>query len=95
MVGAFPPFIKRIQEITKNFLSLKKPRAVGKGDAIQIEPEARLLELIPNGDILIITGVTLVNHTLEPILRLARKHVKLSLSSLLRVSTQNLFLKEV
>ncbi|MEK6634998.1 MAG: DUF364 domain-containing protein, partial [Planctomycetota bacterium] len=71
---AFPPFIKRIQEITKKlFVIEKNPRAVGKGDAIQIEPEARLLELIPNGDILIITGVTLVNHTLEPILRLARK----------------------
>ena len=73
MVGAFPPFIKRIQEITKNSLSSKEiPRAVGKGDAVEIEPEASLQELIPKADILIITGVTLVNHTLEPILRLAR-----------------------
>lgn len=73
MVGAFPPFIKRIQEITKKlFVIEKNPRSVGKGDAVQIEPEARLQELIPQGNILIITGVTLVNHTLEPILRLAR-----------------------
>jgi len=73
MVGAFPPFIKRIQEITKNlFVIEKNPRSVGKGDSVEIEPEARLQELIPHGDILIITGVTLVNHTLEPILRLAR-----------------------
>ena len=73
MVGAFPPFIKRIQEITKKlFVIEKNPQAVGKGDSVEIEPEARLQELIPQGNILIITGVTLVNHTLEPILRLAR-----------------------
>ena len=73
MVGAFPPFIKRIQEITKKlFVIERNPRAVGKGDAVEIEPEASLQELIPKADILIITGVTLVNHTLEPILRLAR-----------------------
>ena len=74
MVGAFPPFIKRIQEITKKlFVIEKNPRTVGKGENIEIESEARLQELIPQGNILIITGVTLVNHTLEPILRLARK----------------------
>ena len=73
MVGAFPPFIKRIQEITKKlFVIEKNPRTVGKGENIEIEPEARLQELIPQGNILIITGVTLVNHTLEPILKLAR-----------------------
>ena len=73
MVGAFPPFIKRIQEITKKlFVIEKNPRAVGKGDSVEIEPEARLQEIIPTGTVLIITGVTIVNHTLEPILRLAR-----------------------
>ncbi len=73
MVGAFPPFIKRIQEITKKlFVIEKNPRTVGKGENIEIESEARLQELIPQGNILIITGVTLVNHTLEPILGLAR-----------------------
>ena len=73
MVGAFPPFIKRIQEITKKlFVIEKNPRAVGKGGSVEIEPEARLQEIIPTGTVLIITGVTLVNHTLEPILGLAR-----------------------
>ena len=73
MVGAFPPFIKRIQEITKKlFVIEKNPRTVGKGDSVEIEPEAHVQELIPKADILIITGVTLVNHTLEPILGLAR-----------------------
>lgn len=74
MIGAFPPFIKRIQEVTKNlFIIEKNPRVVGKGDEFKIEPETRLQEIIPQGNILIITGVTLVNHTLEPILRLAKK----------------------
>lgn len=74
MIGAFPPFIKKIQEITRKlFVMEKNPRAVGKGDTVQIEPEARLQEIIPQGNILIITGVTLVNHTIEPILGLAKK----------------------
>lgn len=73
MVGAFPPFIKRIQEITnKLFVIEKNPRIVGKGDMIEIEPEARLKEIIPQANIIIITGVTLVNHTLGPILKLTR-----------------------
>ena len=73
MVGAFPPFIKRIQEITKKlFVIEKNPRVAGKGDMIEIEPEARLREIIPQANIIVITGVTLVNHTLGPILELAK-----------------------
>ena len=74
MVGAFPPFIKRIQEITKNlFVIDKNPKVVGKGDTIKIESADRLKEIIPQANILVITGVTLVNHTLGPILELAEK----------------------
>ena len=73
MVGAFPPFIKRIQEITKKlFVIEKNPRVADKGDMIEIEPEARLREIIPQANIIVITGVTLVNHTLGPILELAK-----------------------
>ncbi len=74
MVGAFPPFIKRIREITnKLFVIEKNPRVAGKGDMIEIESEARLREIIPQANIIVITGVTLVNHTLGPILELSKK----------------------
>ncbi len=74
MVGAFPPFIKRIQEITKNlFVIDKNPKVVGNGDTIKIESADRLEEIIPQANILVITGVTLINHTLDPILDLAEK----------------------
>lgn len=74
MVGAFPPFIKRIQEITKKlFVIERNPRVADKGDMIEIESEARLREIIPQANIIVITGVTLVNHTLGPILELAKK----------------------
>jgi uncharacterized protein (DUF4213/DUF364 family) len=73
MVGAFPPFIKRIQEITKKlFVIEKNPRVADKGDMIEIESEARLREIIPQANIIVITGVTLVNHTLGPVLELAK-----------------------
>ncbi len=73
MVGAFPPFIKRIQEITKKLFVIEKyPRVADKGDMIEIESEARLREIIPQANIIVITGVTLVNHTLGPILELAK-----------------------
>ena len=74
MVGAFTPFIKKISEITeKLFVIEKNPRVVGKDDTFKIESADRLEEIIPQADILIITGVTLVNHTLGPILDLAKK----------------------
>ncbi len=74
MVGAFPPFIKRIREITnKLFVIEKNPRVAGKGDMIEIESETHLGEIIPQANIVVITGVTLVNHTLGPILELAKK----------------------
>lgn len=74
MVGAFPPFIKQLQEVAKRlFVIEKNPRIIGKGDKIDIEPVARLEELIPQANILIITGVTLINQTLGPILKLAGK----------------------
>jgi uncharacterized protein (DUF4213/DUF364 family) len=73
MVGAFPPFIKRIQEITKKlFVIERNPRVADKGDMIEIESEARLREIIPQANIIVITGVTLVNHTLGPVLELAK-----------------------
>ena len=74
MVGAFTPFIKKISEITeKLFVIEKNPRVVGKDDTFTIESADRLEEIIPKANILIITGVTLVNHTLGPILDLAEK----------------------
>ena len=74
MVGAFTPFIKKISEITeKLFVIEKNPRVVGKDDTFKIESADRLEEIIPQANILIITGVTLVNHTLGPILDLAEK----------------------
>lgn len=74
MVGAFTPFIKKISEITeKLFVIEKNPRVVGKDDTFKIESAERLEEIIPRANILIITGVTLVNHTLGPILDLAEK----------------------
>ena len=74
MVGAFTPFIKKISEITeKLFVIEKNPRVVGKDDTFKIESADRLEEIIPQADILIITGVTLINHTLGPILDLAKQ----------------------
>jgi len=74
MVGAFTPFIKKISEITEKFFVIEKnPRVVGKDDTFKIESSDRLEEIIPQANILIITGVTLINHTLGPILDLAKK----------------------
>jgi uncharacterized protein (DUF4213/DUF364 family) len=74
MVGAFTPFIKKISEITeKLFVIEKNPRVVGKDDTFKIESADRLEEIIPQANILIITGVTLINHTLGPILDLAKQ----------------------
>jgi uncharacterized protein (DUF4213/DUF364 family) len=52
---------------------LFRSKVVGKDDTIKIESADRLKDIVPHANILVITGVTLVNHTLGPILELAEK----------------------
>jgi len=63
IVGHFP-FLERVREVAKNLWIIEKhPRP---GDI----PEEASKECLPKSDIVVISGTTLINHTLEGILSL-------------------------
>ncbi|MFQ5863451.1 MAG: Rossmann-like domain-containing protein [Candidatus Brocadiales bacterium] len=68
MVGAFPPFIKQLKETCKELHVFEKNPWLAKEVGIELQPEALAKDVLPGCDVLIITGVTIVNHTLGPIL---------------------------
>ncbi|HHT9120785.1 MAG TPA: Rossmann-like domain-containing protein [Candidatus Hypogeohydataceae bacterium YC41] len=70
MIGAFPPFIKRLKETCgKLHVFEKNPWLAKEVGMEELQPENLARDILPHCDVLIITGVTLVNHTLEPILK--------------------------
>jgi uncharacterized protein (DUF4213/DUF364 family) len=70
MIGAFPPFIKRLKESCKKLHVFEKNPWLAKEVGMEeLQPEGLARDILPHCDVLIITGVTLVNHTLEPILK--------------------------
>jgi uncharacterized protein (DUF4213/DUF364 family) len=74
MIGAFPPFIKRLKEgCTKLHVFEKNPWLAKEVGMEELQPESLARDILPNCDVLIITGVTLVNHTLEPILKWSKR----------------------
>lgn len=74
MIGAFPPFIKRLKETCKNLHVFEKnPQLAREVGMEELQPESLARDILPNCDVLIITGVTLVNHTLEPILKWSKR----------------------
>jgi uncharacterized protein len=65
IVGHFP-FIDRVKEITKNCWVIEKRPY---GDDL---PETYARELIPQADVVAITGTAFINHTLQDLLSLCR-----------------------
>jgi len=64
IVGRFP-FARRIGHLAKELLVLERDPRPGE------LPEAAAADVIPRADLLAITGMTLLNHTLEQLLALA------------------------
>ncbi len=74
MIGAFPPFIRKIKDYTNNIHVIERnPRALDRDELTTLYSEEKGKEIIPESDILIITGVTVVNHTIDGILDIAKK----------------------
>ena len=69
MVGAFAPFIRQLKALEKNFVVLEKePRAL-KGDELRyFRPASERSQVLARSDVVILTGATIVNHTIDEIL---------------------------
>jgi len=73
MIGAFPPFIKQLKGACKKLHVFEKNPWLKREAGVELQPEALEKDVLPGCDVLIITGVTIVNHTLGPILKFCKK----------------------
>jgi uncharacterized protein len=73
LVGAFVPFLKELKRRGQDYLVLERDPATLKPEELPFyRPAAMAPEVVPQGDVVLITGSTLISDTLEDLLALAR-----------------------
>ncbi len=73
VVGAFVPFLKALKAAGQSYTVLENDPATLKPDELpHYRPAADAPDVVPGADVLLITGTTLLNDTLEALLRAAR-----------------------
>lgn len=73
VVGAFVPFLKELKRRGQPYLVLEQDPNTLKADELPFfRPAGQAAEIMPQADVVLITGSTLVNNTLEQLLALAR-----------------------
>jgi uncharacterized protein len=80
VVGAFVPFLKELKRRRQSFLVLEQDPATLKADELPFfRPAEAAAEIVPLADVVLITGATLVNATLEDLLALARPEARVAI----------------
>jgi uncharacterized protein len=80
VVGAFVPFLKELKLRGQAFLVLEQDSATLKADELPFfRPAEQAAEILPEADVLLITGATLVNNTLEDLLALIRPETRVTI----------------
>lgn len=73
VVGAFVPFLKSLKRAKQRFTVLEQDPATLKPDEMAFfRPADQAASVLPDADVVLITGTTLLNHTLEGLLSLCR-----------------------
>jgi uncharacterized protein len=73
VVGAFVPFLRELKRRRQPYLVLEQDPATLKADELPFfRPAEQAAMVVPEADVLLITGTTLINDTLEELLALAR-----------------------
>jgi uncharacterized protein len=79
VVGAFVPFLKELKRRGQAFLVLEQDPATLKADELPFfRPAEQAAEILPDADVVLITGSTLVNNTLEHLLALTRPDARVT-----------------
>jgi uncharacterized protein (DUF4213/DUF364 family) len=79
VVGAFVPFLKELKRDGQAFLVLEQDPATLKADELPFfRPAEQAPEILPHADVVLITGSTLVNNTLERLLGLTRRDARVT-----------------
>ncbi|MEW5723066.1 MAG: DUF364 domain-containing protein [Thermodesulfobacteriota bacterium] len=73
VVGAFVPVLRRLRQRGGTWWVLEQdPRTLRGEELDHYVPADQAGAVVPQADVLIVTGVTLINHTLEVLLKMAR-----------------------
>jgi uncharacterized protein len=79
VVGAFIPFLKELKRRGQAFLVLEQDPATLKADELPFfRPAEQAAEILPDADVVMITGSTLVNNTLEDLLAFTRPDARVT-----------------
>ncbi|OGP73871.1 MAG: hypothetical protein A2V86_00640 [Deltaproteobacteria bacterium RBG_16_49_23] len=71
LIGAFPPYIKRLKAMGNPFFIIEKNRQTLRPDEMKyFKPESEMKTALEKSQVVISTGTTIVNHTFDPILSL-------------------------
>jgi uncharacterized protein (DUF4213/DUF364 family) len=77
VVGAFVPFLKALKRAGQKFTVLEMDAATLKPDELaHFRPAADASQVVPEADVVLITGTTLLNDTLEDLLALCRPNAR-------------------
>jgi uncharacterized protein (DUF4213/DUF364 family) len=79
VVGAFVPFLKELKRRKQPFLVLEKDPDTLKAEEMPFyRPAETAREVVPEADVLLVTGTTLLNDTLEDLLSWARPDARVT-----------------
>lgn len=79
VVGAFIPFLKELKRRGQAYLVLEQDPATLKADELPFfRPAEMAAEVLPGADVVLVTGATLVNRTLEDLLALTRPDTRVT-----------------
>ncbi len=79
VVGALAPFLKKLRKRGRPFAILELDPSTLKPEEMPFYlPANQASEIIPNADVLVITGTTLINDSLETLLSLAKPEAQIS-----------------
>ena len=71
LIGAFGPYIKRLKTMGNPFFIIEKNRQTLRPDEMKyFKSESEMSFALEKSDVVIITGTSIVNHTIDPILSL-------------------------
>jgi uncharacterized protein len=80
VVGAFVPFLRELKRRHQPFLVLEQDPATLKADELPFfRPAQQAASVVPEADVLLITGTTLINDTLEQLLALAKSTARVTM----------------
>ncbi|MBP7002775.1 DUF364 domain-containing protein [Amaricoccus sp.] len=78
VVGAFVPFLRELRKLgARHFVLEKDPATLKPHELPHFRPAEEAPAVVPEADVLIVTGTTLVNDTLGELLALARPEARI------------------